>query len=106
MGSLTIRNLDDELKQKLRVRGAQRGASMEEEARSILRAVVGADLSVEALAAPVPKESAWDAIQRFREKYGTFELEIPERGTMACDVVGARDRELDIQPTRSDRWLP
>ena len=33
MASITVRNLDDELKQRLRVRAAQHGHSMEEEVR-------------------------------------------------------------------------
>lgn len=37
MASLTIRNLEDALKQRLRVRAAQQGRSMEEEARVLLR---------------------------------------------------------------------
>lgn len=37
MASITIRNLDDELKSRLRVRAAQQGRSMEEEARVLLR---------------------------------------------------------------------
>ncbi|RUU31895.1 hypothetical protein EOC93_31560 [Mesorhizobium sp. M6A.T.Ce.TU.002.03.1.1] len=36
MGTLTIRNLDDDLKQKLRERAAKHGVSMEQEARSLL----------------------------------------------------------------------
>ena len=41
MASITIRNLDDEVKRRLRVRAAEHGRSMEEEARDILRQVVG-----------------------------------------------------------------
>lgn len=41
MASITIRNLDDEVKRRLRVRAAEHGRSMEEEAREILRHVVG-----------------------------------------------------------------
>lgn len=37
MASITIRNLDDALKQRLRVQAAEHGSSMEEEAREILR---------------------------------------------------------------------
>ena len=37
MASITIRHLDNELKQRLRVRSAEHGRSMEEEARDILR---------------------------------------------------------------------
>ena len=36
MASLTIRNLDDSLKRRLRVRAARHGRSMEAEARHIL----------------------------------------------------------------------
>ena len=37
MASITIRNLDDRLKTRLRVRAAQHGRSMEDEARDVLR---------------------------------------------------------------------
>lgn len=39
MASITIRNLDDGVKQRLRVRAAEHGRSMEEEARELLREV-------------------------------------------------------------------
>jgi antitoxin FitA len=38
MATLTVRNLDDDLKARLRVRAARNGRSMEAEAREILRA--------------------------------------------------------------------
>jgi plasmid stability protein len=37
MASITVRNLEDALKTRLRVRAAEHGRSMEEEARCILR---------------------------------------------------------------------
>jgi len=37
MASITIRNMDEGLKARLRVRAAQHGRSMEDEARDILR---------------------------------------------------------------------
>ena len=40
MASITIRNLDDDVKSRLRVRAADHGRSMEEEARRILRDAV------------------------------------------------------------------
>lgn len=40
MATLTIRNLDDPLKSRLRLRAAARNRSMEEEARQILRAAL------------------------------------------------------------------
>ena len=40
VGTLTIRNLEDPLKSRLRLRAAARNRSMEEEARQILRAAL------------------------------------------------------------------
>lgn len=94
MGSLTIRNIEDEFKRALRVRGAQRGASMEDEARSILRAVLKANIPLDEIGTPPPTdkdESAWDLIQRLRDKYGTFELELPERTDMVGDSLKHAD---------------
>lgn len=53
MASITIRNLEDNLKHRLRVRAAERGHSMEEEARDILRQVVGEDAPPRNLAAAI-----------------------------------------------------
>ncbi len=43
MASITIRNLDDPLKRRLRLRAATHGRSMEEEARDILRSALAAE---------------------------------------------------------------
>lgn len=43
MATMTIRNLDDTLKARLRTRAAQHGKSMEEEASDILRAALSAE---------------------------------------------------------------
>lgn len=40
MATLTIRNLEDDVRDKLRVRAAQHGRSMEDEVRVILRGAV------------------------------------------------------------------
>jgi plasmid stability protein len=40
MASITIRNIEDSVKQRLRIRAAKHGRSMEEEARRILKAGV------------------------------------------------------------------
>jgi plasmid stability protein len=71
MSGITIRNLDDSLKRKLRVRAAQHGRSMEEEARQILR---------HALTQKADKpENLWDAIRRLVEPLGGVDLELPPR---------------------------
>ena len=43
MGSITVRNLDDAVKNSLRVRAAQHGWSMEQEVRQILQQAVAPD---------------------------------------------------------------
>jgi plasmid stability protein len=72
MGTLAIRNLDDALKLKLRMRAAARNRSMEEEARQILRA---------ALEGPAPV-TAPDLGARIRARFaalGDVELDVPPR---------------------------
>lgn len=41
MTSITVRNIEDDLKRRLRIRAAEHGHSMEEEARRILREALG-----------------------------------------------------------------
>jgi plasmid stability protein len=43
VAAITIRNLDETLKARLRLRAARRGKSMEEEARDILRAALSSE---------------------------------------------------------------
>ena len=43
MASMTIRDLDDRLKQRLRIQAARNNRSMEEEARAILKAALSGD---------------------------------------------------------------
>ncbi|OLP59667.1 plasmid stabilization protein [Xaviernesmea oryzae] len=71
MSTMTIRNLDDALKRRLRVRAAEHGRSMEDEARDILRAA----LSVEAARHP----SLVEAIRARVSAVGGVELELPAR---------------------------
>ena len=71
MASITIRKLDDSVKAKLRIRAAQHGRSMEEEAREILTKGVKEK--------HVAEESLWDAIRRCVEPVGGIELELPKR---------------------------
>jgi antitoxin FitA len=69
MASLLIRNLDDRTKSRLRKRAAERGHSMEEEARAILRG----ELSRPA----APKSLTALAREIFGDK--GVDLEIPPR---------------------------
>jgi len=74
MASITIRNLDDRTKERLRVRAASHGRSMEEEARNILRAgVVRPD---------APRLNLATAIARRLRGLNLDDLPIPEREAM------------------------
>jgi len=70
VASLTIRNLEDNLKADLRVRAAQHGRSMEEEARQILRQV---------LAIPQPSGRLSERIHRRFAALDAESLPIPAR---------------------------
>ena len=74
MASITVRNLDGGLKQRLRVRAAENGRSMEQEARDILRAALNED------AAPV--RNLGTAIHELFRPLGGVDLEIPPREPM------------------------
>lgn len=71
MASMTIRNIDDRLKQRLRIRAATHGRSMEDEARDILKTVL-------ALQEPTPGNLA-DVIRARLQSLGGVELEFPAR---------------------------
>ena len=73
MASITIRNLDDDVKSRLRVRASANGRSMEEEARVILREAVQ------------HKAGPTNLAQAIRARFaplGGVELEIPPRQPM------------------------
>ena len=74
MASITIRNLDDALKGRLRVQAAVHGRSMEDEARDILRCA----LSVE----PARPGNLAERIRARFAPFGGVELPIPPRGPM------------------------
>lgn len=69
MASMTIRNLDDNLKQRLRIQAAEHGRSMEEEARAILYTAL------------TPTNLAQAIHARFAP-LGGVELDIPPREPM------------------------
>ena len=71
MASMTIRDLDDRLKQRLRIQAARNNRSMEEEARAILRAA----LSTEAGSG----RSLYKAIRARVEPLGGMDLTLAPR---------------------------
>ena len=80
MASMTIRNLDEDIKQRLRVQAAEHGRSMEEEARAILRTALSEAASPTNLA---------QAIRARFAPLGGVELDIPPRelGRLTWGIV-------------------
>ncbi len=73
MASITVRNLDEGLKRRLRIRAAINGNSMEQEARDILRAALDEEAA--------PTRNLGTAIHELFAPYGV-ELDIPSREPM------------------------
>lgn len=71
MASITIRNLDEKTKDRLRVRAAHRRRSMEDEARNILREALARDSAT-------PANLASAIAKRFKP-FGGVDLELPSR---------------------------
>ncbi len=69
--TMTIRNIDEQLKKRLRVQAATHGRSMEDEARDILRSALST--------APEQGESLIEAIRSRISSLGGVELELAPR---------------------------
>jgi plasmid stability protein len=74
MAALSIRDLDDEVREKLRVRAARHGRSMEAEVRCIL---------AEAVEEPPGEGSLFDVLSDRFGALGGVDLELPARLTNA-----------------------
>jgi plasmid stability protein len=74
MASMTIRDIDDRLKARLRVQAAQHGRSMEDEARDILRTALSTERSW--------RGTLVESIRARIEPLGGVELEIAPREVM------------------------
>ena len=70
VASITIRNLDSNVKERLRVRAAGKGHSMEREARDILQ---------EALSRQPAERNLLEEIRELFEPLGGVDLELPPR---------------------------
>ena len=73
MSSITIRKLDPALKERLRIRAAEHGHSMEAEARDILKQGLGVERS---------EETVGEFFKRIHARFaalGGVDLELPSR---------------------------
>lgn len=73
MAALSIRDLDDSVREKLRLRAARNGRSMEAEIRAILTSAVTTD-------EPARTELFTALTERFA-RLGGVDLDLPPRGT-------------------------
>ena len=74
MASITVRNLDEGLKRRLRIRAAENGRSMEQEVREILRVAVSGD--------EAPVRNLGTAIHELFKPFGGVDPFIPPREPM------------------------
>ena len=74
MASITVRNLEKGLKRRRRIRAAENGRSMEEEARDILRTALYHQ--------PPARKDLASAIRARFAPLGGIELDIPPRSPM------------------------
>ncbi len=74
MASITVRNLDEDLKRRLRMRAAKNDRSMEQEVRDILRAALEKEVA--------PARNLGTAIHKLFKPFGEIELDIPPREAM------------------------
>jgi len=72
MATLTIRNLDEDIKQRLRAKAAIKGRSMEEEARAALREYVADEV----------KGNVYDVLRKTLEPVLGMELQRLPRGRL------------------------
>ena len=74
MASITVRNLEDGLKRRLRIRAAENGRSMEQEARDILREALQRETA--------PTKGLGTAINERFKRLGGVDREITPREPM------------------------
>jgi len=90
VATLTIRNLDDPLKRRLRLRAAARNRSMEEEARQILRAAL-----------QEPAVSTPDLGARIRARFaGLGDVQLPIEAREPVRASPVLDEPLLARPAR------
>ena len=93
MASITIRNLDDALKSRLRIQAAVHGRSMEDEARQILRSALSRDPAR-------PRSLAASIRARFAPLGG---VELPSVARDPMRAPPSFDRRSSWIPTSSPR---
>jgi plasmid stability protein len=84
MATITVRNLDDEIKELLRISAAKNGHSMEEEARMILK---------QALVKKPPRYGLGTWMHQHFAEFGGVELDISPRDAVPPRIVSFDDED-------------
>jgi antitoxin FitA len=84
MGSLLIRDLDDAVKARLRIRAAENGHSMEAEARAIIAEALDGQRALRD--AEIARKGLGTYLHEKATEIGGFDLEIPPRTELAGQV--------------------
>jgi phosphopantothenoylcysteine decarboxylase/phosphopantothenate--cysteine ligase len=103
MASITIRQLDDALKRRLRLRAARNGRSMEDEARTILRHAAAED--GDAGATPRRRASASGAPERSIRAPATDPAPLPKRVLLIVGGGIAAYKSLELIRRLKERGL-
>ncbi len=103
MASITIRNLNDRTKERLRLRAAGNGRSLEAEVRDILDRTASASQTKKTMTGLDIFKPLRDVV----EKYGSFELELPPRTPARDPFAQERHQEGGLkEETRAFRAPP
>jgi plasmid stability protein len=94
MAQLLVRNLDDSLKERLRVVAASHGRSMEEEARVILHTALAAEV--------VPRSEEVRATLSERIHALLVDVEFPEEYFTAVEEARRGNQFIDVRPRAID----
>src|SRR5262249_1875027 len=108
MASITIRQLDDALKRRLRLRAARNGRSMEDEARTILRDAAAGDANL-AEGAQRPRPTSRDnTAARAAATPGPSGMPVPGAQRILLIIGGgiAAYKSLDLIRRVRERGLP
>jgi phosphopantothenoylcysteine decarboxylase/phosphopantothenate--cysteine ligase len=98
MASITIRQLDDDLKKRLRLRAAQNGRSMEDEVRTILRSAAIGEIATEAPTSKRPRRPRGDGAEEEQPAPGPDGASTPDARRVLLIIGGgiAAYKSLDL----------
>ena len=98
MASITVRNLDENLKQRLKEQAAKHGCSMEEEVRRILAAALPPQPKVKSLEGQETPKTGLDLANAIRESFQSVGVTEEESELFFRSIEEIRHPERNKQP--------